>query len=45
MLDPWGTPYRIEITEAGEVRMRSAGKNKKFDERRFFNDDYRGWEN
>jgi hypothetical protein len=29
-LDPWGTPYEISIVSSNEVRVRSAGPNKKF---------------
>lgn len=27
--DPWGTPYKIECKEADEIRVTSAGKDKK----------------
>lgn len=32
-VDPWGKPYRIEIGQAAEFVIRSAGKNGKFGDR------------
>lgn len=29
-IDPWGTPYELHVSAPGDVRMKSAGKNKKF---------------
>lgn len=38
LLDPWGTPYRLEFSE-GKPHVRSAGPNQRFDDPRDKNSD------
>ncbi len=45
IIDPWGTPFRIDLSpHPVEPRIQSAGKNRAFEPRTKDSDDFYGWQ-